>query len=198
MERQRIRLADRVTRRSTTPPLPCRPVSDVRLPDDLRLRPVRRADRPFLLTLYGSVRAPELRGCAWPESRKQAFIADQFRLQQAHYLAAYPAADYWVIDRGPATEPIGRLSLDRSRRAWHVIELSLLPEERGNGRGSAMIRWVQGMAEAEAAESVALYVASENVGALRLYTRSGFGRLPSRFPTHAFLRWAPPRASGMV
>lgn len=169
------------------------------LPADLRLRTACSSDLPFLLALYGSVRAPELRGCLWPQSRKEAFIADQFRLQHDHYRRTNPGADYWVIERttgSGASVPIGRLSLDRSCRDWHLIELSLLPGDRGCGRGTALIRWIQQAAEAAAAEGVGLHVARDNPGAIRLYARTGFGWMPSRFATHACLRWTPPASRG--
>ena len=186
---------NRVTRARTTVPMHPSPAPDASPSGDVRLRAVRRADHPFLLALYGSVRAPELRGCLWSRRQKDAFIADQFWLQQAHYRRAHPAADYWVVDRideGGAWIPIGRLSLDRSESEWHLIELSLLPAERGCGRGTALVRWIQQAAEAGAADAVGLHVEIDNSAAIRLYARAGFGRKPSRFATHAFLRWTPP------
>jgi ribosomal protein S18 acetylase RimI-like enzyme len=174
-------------------PLPDRPVADALCPPGLQLRTACNADVPFLLTLYASVRAPELNG--WTEHAAQAFVADQFRLQHAHYLRAHPLADYWIIDRldpDDAPVPIGRLSLDRNGRDWHLIELSLLASERGRGRGSALLRCIQDAAEAAAA-SVDLHVELHNTDAIRLYARMGFKRRVSRFPTHALLTWTPSR-----
>ncbi|WP_242140329.1 GNAT family protein [Sphingomonas sp. TREG-RG-20F-R18-01] len=164
------------------------------LPENLRLRLARRVDLPFLLALYGSVRAPELQGCSWPQCRQEAFITDQFRLQHTHYLRAYSTADYWVVDRiepDGAWVSIGRLSLDRSSRDWHLIELSLVAIERGRGRGTALIRWVQRAGAVASADSVGLHVARDNPGAIRLYARMGFRRVPSHFSTHARLCWTP-------
>ena len=159
----------------------------------LRLRAACGADVPFLLKLYADVRAPELHG--WSQHAAQAFVADQFRLQHAHYLRAHPVADYWIVDRVDPDDtpvPIGRLSLDRNARDWHLIELSLLASERGRGRGSALLRCIQDAAEAAAA-SVDLHVELHTTDAIRLYTRLGFKRMASRFPTHSLLIWTPPR-----
>lgn len=157
----------------------------------LRLRAACSADVPFLLKLYTDVRSPELHG--WSPHAAQAFVADQFRLQHANYLRTHPVADYWIVDRvdpDDASVPIGRLSLDRNARDWHLIELSLLASERGRGRGSALLRRIQDAAEAAAA-SVDLHVELHNTDAIRLYTRLGFRRMASRFPTHALLTWTP-------
>jgi len=174
-------------------PAPDRRADEALCPPGLRLRTACSADVAFLLTLYASVRAPELH--RWPKHAAQAFVADQFRLQHAHYLRAHPVADYWIVDRvtpDDAPVPIGRLSLDRNARNWHLIELSLLAAERGRGRGSAVLRCIQDAAEAAAA-SVELHVEGHNTDAIRLYTQLGFTRIPSRFPTHVRLAWTPPR-----
>lgn len=158
----------------------------------LGLRAACSADVPFLLELYTDVRAPELHG--WSQHAAQAFVADQFRLQHAHYLRAHPVADYWIVDRldpDDMSVPIGRLSIDRSEREWHLIELALLASERGRGRGSALVQCIQAAAQAAAA-SVGLHVELHNTDAIRLYARLGFMRTASRFPTHARLTWTPP------
>lgn len=174
-------------------PMQRRPRTCAVRPPGLRLRPASSADAPFLLTLYASVRAPEMQG--WPPACAQAFVADQFRLQHAHYLRAHPLADYWVVDRVEPDRtrvPIGRLSLDRTGSAWHLVELSLLASERGRGHGASLLRSLQEAAEAAAA-TVDLHVELQNTDAIRLYARLGFKPIPSRFPTHARLIWTPPR-----
>jgi ribosomal protein S18 acetylase RimI-like enzyme len=164
-------------------------------PDGLRLRPVEPKDRAFLLALYHSVRAPDLIGCRLSRAQEEAFVAEQFRLQHAHYQRAHPTADYWVVERLRPTgrpEPIGRLSLDRSMGEWRLLDLSLVPRARGRGVGTALLRWVQGDAVAAGADAVDLHVEVTNTAASRLYLRLGFRRSPSRFASHDFLRWTPP------
>jgi ribosomal protein S18 acetylase RimI-like enzyme len=159
-------------------------------PADMQLRTVRPRDERFLLGLYGTVRVPELVLTGWSAAQKQAFVADQFRLQQAHYRQNCPDADYWVIERAGA-EAIGRFSLDRSGAEWRMIELALLPEARGGGIGTRLIAWVQEAAQGAGADAVTLHVEATNHAAQRLYARLGFVEAPSRFETHRFLRWTP-------
>ncbi|WP_010545314.1 GNAT family N-acetyltransferase [Sphingomonas elodea] len=159
-------------------------------PSGVRLRPVRPSDEPFLLRLYGTLRAPDLAALPWDAAQKRAFIAEQFHLQQTHYRQTRPHADYWLVEKGPAA-PIGRLSLDRSDTAWRILELLLLPRARGNGLGTALIHWVQAAARAAAADAVTLHVETGNHQALRLYARLGFVDAPSAHATHRFLRWTP-------
>lgn len=158
------------------------------VPATARLRAVLRQDEPFLLRLYHSVRAPELLLLPWSEAEKRAFVADQFRLQQAHYRKNCPGAAYWIVEdmNGCA---IGRLSLDRTGAEWRLIELALLPEARSRGIGTQLIGWVQQAARTADAEAVTLHVEVTNQSACRLYRRLGFMEAPSQFATHRFLRW---------
>ncbi len=159
----------------------------------MELRSARSEDLSFLLSLYGETRMAELSIAPWSEGLKQAFIADQFRLQHLHYLQNSPNADFWLIKRiglNGCREPIGRLYLDRSEREWRAIDLSLLTKARGAGVGSALLRSIQKAAVGAGADALTLYVEKTNQGARRLYERLGFEEAPSPFPTHFFMRWS--------
>jgi ribosomal protein S18 acetylase RimI-like enzyme len=56
----------------------------------------------------------------------------------------------------------------------YVISFAVVPEHRGKGIGSALLRRVVEDALAEGRRSVSLDVASRNEGAIRLYEREGF------------------------
>lgn len=176
---------------SGLPPFPrrARALPPLPLPEGLALRPAGADDLRFLLDLYASVRAPELAHMLWPLDRKQAFVADQFRLQHLHYVRHFPRADFWMIERAGAA--IGRLTLDRSGQAWRLIDVALLPEARGGGTGTALLRWLQSAASAAGAKSIALQAAHDNEAAARLYRRLGFADAPSESVTHQNLVWRP-------
>lgn len=137
---------------------------------ELEFRPIRQDDEPFLRALYAQVRRDELASVPWPEAAKAAFLADQFRLQHAHYTTHFADAEFLLIAR--AGEPIGRVYLHRSAPEICVMEISLREAERGHGLGRAMLETVLAMAAAEGRE-VSLHVEPNN-RALRLYERLGF------------------------
>jgi ribosomal protein S18 acetylase RimI-like enzyme len=136
----------------------------------LAFRPLRHADLPFLERLYAATRQQELAPVPWPAEAKQAFLAQQFRAQHAHYQQHYPAADWLVILRADAT--IGRLYVARWEREHRVIDIALLPEHQRQGLGSALMRDLLDEA-ATAGKAVSVHVEKNNP-AMGLYRRLGF------------------------
>lgn len=127
-------------------------------------------DEPFLLRVYRSTREPELAATGWTEEEKRAFVAMQFSAQAHHYREHYPGATFAVIEVGGA--PAGRLYLHRRERELRIMDIALLPEFRGRGIGSGLLRALVGEAAAEG-RSVSIHVERFN-RALRLYERLGF------------------------
>lgn len=161
-----------------------RPIaSTLALPAGLRLRPMVEDDRPFLLQVYASTRSDELALTAWSEPQKADFIAFQFHAQHTHYAHHYHDAEFLVIEReGRAA---GRLYLHRGQDL-RIVDISLLPEARGQGIGSALLRALMDEARASAIP-VSIHVERSNP-ALRLYRRLGF--LPvSEHGIYLLMRW---------
>ena len=136
----------------------------------LGFRRVADADLAFLAGLFASTRSRELAAFPWSEAEKAGFLDMQFRAQHAHYLKQYPEADRLVAMR--AGEDIGRLTLERGPNRHCIIDIALLPEHRGNGIGTALLRDLMDEAAA-AARDVSLHVEKSNP-AIRLYRRLGF------------------------
>jgi len=136
----------------------------------LALRPVVDDDQTFLRQVYASTRASELEHVPWSADQKAAFCDMQFTAQDTHYRANYPTAEYFVIEREGV--PAGRLYVDRRSGAIHIIDIALLPEHRGAGLGTSLLK--QLMTEAEAGgKKVTIYVEKFNP-ALSLYRRLGY------------------------
>jgi ribosomal protein S18 acetylase RimI-like enzyme len=94
----------------------------------------------------------------------------QFDAQRRHYAAQFPAAahDLVLVDG----EPAGRLYVDRDESAILVVDIALLPEQRGRGIGTALLTGL--LADADAAgKTVSVHVERGNP-ARRLYERLGF------------------------
>ena len=136
----------------------------------LVLRPVNSDDAPFLRRLYDSTRIEELSALDWPDDAKEMFLAMQFNAQSAHYQSAYDNPDFAVVVRDE--EPIGRLFLHRGKDEIRIVDISLLPEFRNAGIGSALLGQIFEEADA-AGVPVTLHVENFNP-ALKLYGRLGF------------------------
>lgn len=140
--------------------------------EQIKLRPATAADSAFLLAVYGSSRAEELARVPWTAEQKQAFVKMQFAAQTEHYAAMYPQGSHDIIYKDET--PVGRIYADRNAERLHILDITVLPEHRSQGIGSALLRRL--MEEAGASgKPVTIYVESFNPS-LRLFERLGFYR----------------------
>lgn len=136
-------------------------------------------DRAALLAVYASTRADELALTDWTEAQRQAFVTLQFDAQWRHYMLHHPQSVCQAIVLGDAAaggpgadRVVGRLWVDRSAGHLHVLDIALLPEVRGQGIGTLLLR--QLMAEAASqARPLTISVEIHNP-ARHLYGRLGF------------------------
>lgn len=157
----------------------------------LALRGETIDDLPFLERLYASVRGPELEAMGWPEEVRRTFLASQCAFQTRHYADAYAGADFGIVLHDG--EPVGRLYLFRNAEDVRVVDISLLPEWRGGGLGTALLRAVQVEAEAEG-RTVSLHVDMTNP-AQNLYRRLGFAEDGTHGPSWR-MTWRPGTVTG--
>jgi GNAT superfamily N-acetyltransferase len=143
----------------------------------LALRPSTEADQPLQQALFVSFRADEFAMLPLPPAQKDALLHQQFRLQQHHFVTHFTGADFWVVERAQPTgvnAAIGRFYLYRANPLWHVIDIGFLPEARGQGLGSVLLKWTQASAIDAGAAAIELYVAVTNWRAEKLYRSLGF------------------------
>ena len=155
------------------------------------LRPARARDRAFQCSLFGLCRPDAQLIAQWPPAQRDAFLASQFALQDIHYRRFYEGADYFILTRGSAR--IGRLILHRSAREWRVVDIGLMPEERGRGLGAALLRALQASCAAAGVATLALQVEFGN-RARRLYARLGFVETENT-DVHIAMQW---KAAGQL
>jgi len=151
-----------------------------------RLRPATPEDLPFQELLYGGSRQDELDAARFPAEMRASFLAMQFQAQTTHYLQYYPAADWLIIECGDVHA--GRLILDRAKDHLHVMDILLLPEFRGRGIGSDVLRGV--IAEASARTVPVRLFAAPRERAIELYRRLGFQEKQGD-NVHIELEWRP-------
>lgn len=155
---------------------------------DTALRRVTASDTAFLLRVYAGTRAEELALTDWSDEQKEAFVRMQFEAQHAYYQEHYADASFEVIEVDGL--PAGRLYVHRRPAEIRLVDITLLPEFRGAGAGTALLRGL--MAEAEAAgKTLTIHVEMYNP-ALRLYERLGFVASAADRGPYLFLEWRPP------
>ena len=136
---------------------------------EVTLRPATDADAPFLRDVYASTRTEELAQVDWTDEQKAAFLSSQFAAQDAHY-RGYPGATFEVVLVDG--QPVGRCYVARWAEELRVVDISVLPEHRGQGIGRELL----GDLLAEAARTgVKVSVHVEKLNRARtLYERLGF------------------------
>lgn len=112
------------------------------------LRPAQPEDESFLIAVYGSTREQELAMTPWTAEQREAFIRFQYTSQLTHYQTEYPQAEQSVIMLSGllGEQPVGRIYLDRREVEIRILDITLLPQYRGQGIGTPIIRRVMGEA----------------------------------------------------
>ena len=106
----------------------------------------------------------------WSDDEKRAFLRQQAEAQDAHYRANYTETTYSVIEADG--DPAGRLYVARWADEIRIVDIALLPEFRGRGLGSGLLRNL--IEESEAVgKPLSIHVEMNNP-ARRLYERLGF------------------------
>jgi ribosomal protein S18 acetylase RimI-like enzyme len=154
------------------------------------LRPVAAADEPFLAALYASTRAEEMALAGWDTATQQAFLWQQFQAQQSHYQSYFPAGEHRIVLRDG--RPIGRVYHERNEDRLHLLDIALLPEERGRGVGGALMD--DFLAEARAAGlAVTLHVYRFDAQVRAWYQRLGFA-IVGENGLYDLMEWRPDSA----
>jgi ribosomal protein S18 acetylase RimI-like enzyme len=148
------------------------------------LRETTAADTDFLAAVYASTRMEELTATDWSDAQKAEFCRMQFTAQDAHYRQHYLTAEFRVIEISGV--PAGRLYVDRWAKEIRIMDITLLPEHRGKGVGTRLLRDLQDEAAASG-RSLSIHVERFNP-ALRLYERLDFQLLEDK-GVYLLLEW---------
>ncbi|MDB5919247.1 MAG: family N-acetyltransferase [Massilia sp.] len=155
------------------PPTPLAGLPDLLLP--LCARAPDDDDAGFLARLYASTRM-DLHSMTADPGFVASLVAMQQRFQAAGYRSDFPGASYLLLERSGA--PCGRIVVDAGARALRLVDIALLPEARGQGLGSHILRGLQACA-AQLGLPLTLSVHHSNPQAHRLYLALGFQSVSS-------------------
>lgn len=132
--------------------------------------PVQREDEAFLEQLFHLCQAPDFALLGMPAPALAQLLAMQYRGRNMTYAATYPFADDHLVTVNG--ERAGRITLNYTPEAIHLIDLAVAPGYRGRGIATQLLREL--LAEAVASgRNVQLHVRGSNP-AVRLYQRLGF------------------------
>lgn len=140
--------------------------------ETITLRPITDLDLEFLYRLYASTREEELAVVSWTPEQKEIFLRQQFNAQHRFWQENYAGSSFDLVLRGGL--PAGRLYVARWTREIRIVDIALLPDHRGGGVGTRLLREI--FVEADAAgKAVSVHVEAFNP-ARRLYERLGFAQ----------------------
>lgn len=141
-------------------------------------------DESFLYQLFVSTRRDEFAMLGLPDQQMQALLRMQHEAQKNSYQQQFPRAKHQIIYDGDVC--IGRIVTDINSQRIHLVDISLLPNYRGKGYGTELLRRLQSMAT-EKGLSITLHVLQGN-SAKRLYERCGF-YVTEELPPYIAMRW---------
>lgn len=122
----------------------------------------------------------------WDDTQKQTFLNMQFNAQQQYYATQFPCAHREILELDNVV--IGRLFTDRRQNKIHLIDISLLPQFRGQGIGTFLLNGL--LAEATSTDKcISIHVERSNP-AMRLYQRLGF-KLEQDDGIYLQMEWRP-------
>jgi len=131
---------------------------------------------------------PEFSLLGLPAEQIQGLVEMQFNAQQQEYQNAYPGSEQSIVML--AERRAGRIWVARGQDEIHVVDISLLPEFRRAGIGTALYRQLMGEAQATA-KPVRCSVFHVNEASLRFHQRLGF-KVVAETALTLDLQWVPP------
>lgn len=154
---------------------------------EVSLRAVTPMDSNFLFKLYASTRAEEIRQTGWDAPQQKIFLTSQYRARQESYRRQFPSAEISVIiQRGI---PIGGLIVDRQPAAMTLVDLALMPLNRGQGIGRLVAQDL--ITQAKLNHHIIKAHALHRSPALRFWLRLGFTPIPGENEFYTAIEWRP-------
>ncbi len=165
-------------------------------PLDLSLRPAQARDETFLRAVHDAGRAWDLQVLrnqlddhAW-----DALLKQQYDAQHADYFDRRALARYAVVEW--CQTGIGRIYADFSDEEIRLVDLIILPEYRGRGIASIIVRGLCGEA-AKRRVPLRLHVHPLNP-VRRLYARLGFREIGGQTGGFREMEWRSPALEGVA
>lgn len=152
------------------------------------LRAERERDAAFLADLFRTAAGRDVALMPIDDALKDQLIRMQFESQTATYRSQFPAARFDIIEQGGV--PIGRIVIDHGTEVGRIVDIALMPGQRGRGLGAAILAAVTERF-ARRRQRIRCEVFVGNEPSLRMFRRAGF-RQVGEAPPFLHLEWQPP------
>lgn len=159
-------------------------LNEIQLPKNLALRDADSADDAYMEKLFRSTRE-YLYLLNMPKQGIDILIAQQYQLQRLSYAQHYPNARQYLIQEYSSS--IGQIILNSEKNILHIIDFTIAPEMRGQGRGTAIIQALQAAAS-DVNGTIKLSVDRQNIAAKKMYLTLGFC-VTGETDTHESMVW---------
>ncbi|MEH6822478.1 MAG: GNAT family N-acetyltransferase [Motiliproteus sp.] len=101
-------------------------------------RKIQPQDEPFVFRVFAATHGLQFHQACLPEPMIRQLLEQQYRGQQSQFRAHYPDADYDLVLS--AGIPIGYIYTNYGPASIALIDIALLPERRGQGTGTQVVR----------------------------------------------------------
>lgn len=151
------------------------------------LRPEGPRDEAFLRRLIVDTVGAELGASAWPEPMRSHLLDIQYAARRHYHGSGLPETSSQIIQADGSD--VGWFLTTDLPHEIRLVEIMVLPEQRGRGIGTAALRPLLAAAAA-ASKPVRLTVNVTNRAAIALYERLGFRRIDGDKVQH-FMEYSP-------
>lgn len=159
------------------------------IPEGVTFKAISDEDMAFLTELYRSTRWEEVSQAPWNDQQRIDFLNQQFNAQHTHYNLHYPNAEKLLIIKN--NETIGRIYIDRDDSSICLIDVALLPANKGNGIGTQLLKEL--LLEAQSTQKkVVIHVENFNP-AYNWYKKHGFKQVEDK-GVYQYMEWYPKTA----
>jgi GNAT superfamily N-acetyltransferase len=153
----------------------------------VRMRAVAENDNYLLYDIVSSTVIEQVKLMGGDVRQLAPLLQMQFENQTMEYRERFPKAEHFIIMMNDVDA--GRIYLDRNSEEIHILDITLLPEFRGKGLGTFILKSLEEEAERKRAP-ICIYVEDGNPS-LRLFRRLGY-RFKSKFgEAHNLMEWNP-------
>ena len=143
-------------------------------PSHLVLRPIQPGDAEALHAIFAATRQAERQQLGWDnpawDAQWNAFTRQQFTAQHTQYMQGYTNASFSLVLHDGAVA--GRLYVERTPAEIRIIDITLLPAQRGQGVARRLMQMLVDESDASGTP-LGLHVERNNP-AHAWYTRLGF------------------------
>lgn len=152
----------------------------------IRTREVITSDETFLFETFISTNINKFLPLALSEERLIELLRMQYEAQKTSYQNRFPQALHEIVILQGLR--VGRIMTGIENESLHLIDISLLPNFRGQGYGTQLLRELQSYAMNHKIP-ITLQVAQENP-AKYLYEKCGFKMINNIIP-YITMKWEP-------